>query len=543
MPSQIVPPPWPWRHRGFVLATAATAAAFVGYHLLERPAPAAPAPVVIAVPTVVPVSAPITAPITVHVPPPPPPPAAPPAPPAPAPHALTPRLDAECLAPGDDPTEHRGRCDWDDGLPAISRDGTTIATLQFPGDGGRGYPSIVVDFVDTSTSRRKTVTLIAPDETDEGTVTPALRAKVARRVASVQRQLDTGDYRALREIPRPAIEGTEPPTSGLSAEIEGDAVRVIAETGVERISDLARELGPGLLVVDSVQTVGSEELDGPPGSVGQVREVALRLMELAKGHGIPVVLVGHVTKDGTLAGPKTLEHLVDVVLSIEGDRSGALRLLRAAKNRFGSTEEVGVFEMGERGLAEVPDPARAFLGEHDGPAPGSVPAPVLEGTRPLMVEVQALVAPTGAPSPRRTASGVDPNRLALLVAVLGRRAGIGLAGHDVYANLAGGLSVAEPGLDLPLALALASSLRDRPLASGTVAIGEVGLLGELRAVGGLERRLREAARLGFTRAVVPRAGGRAPVRVEGIETVVSGSLSEAIRASLADGPAPRHSGG
>lgn len=330
---------------------------------------------------------------------------------------------------------------------------------------------------------------------------------------------------------------------GLASGRVGDAVRVIAETGVERISDLARELGPGLLVVDSVQTVGSEELDGPPGSVGQVREVALRLMELAKGHGIPVVLVGHVTKDGTLAGPKTLEHLVDVVLSIEGDRSGALRLLRAAKNRFGSTEEVGVFEMGERGLAEVPDPARAFLGEHDGPAPGSVPAPVLEGTRPLMVEVQALVAPTGAPSPRRTASGVDPNRLALLVAVLGRRAGIGLAGHDVYANLAGGLSVAEPGLDLPLALALASSLRDRPLASGTVAIGEVGLLGELRAVGGLERRLREAARLGFTRAVVPRAGGRAPVRVEGIETVVSGSLSEAIRASLADGPAPRHSGG
>jgi DNA repair protein RadA/Sms len=324
---------------------------------------------------------------------------------------------------------------------------------------------------------------------------------------------------------------------GLTTGKVGDAIRVVAETGVGRIADLAREARPGLLVVDSVQTVGSEELDGAPGSVGQVREVALRLMELAKGEGIPVVLVGHVTKDGTLAGPKTLEHLVDVVLSIEGDRSGALRLLRAAKNRFGSTEEVGVFEMGERGLAEVPDPARAFLGEHDGPAPGSVPAPVLEGTRPLMVEVQALVAPTGAPSPRRTASGVDPNRLALLVAVLGRRAGIGLSGHDVYANLAGGLTVAEPGLDLPLALALASSYRDRPLITGTVAIGEVGLLGELRSVSGIERRLKEAARLGFTRAIVPKAGGRVPARVDGLEVVTTGSLADAIRASLADGPA------
>ena len=325
---------------------------------------------------------------------------------------------------------------------------------------------------------------------------------------------------------------------GLTSGRVGDAVRVVAETGVGRIVDLAREERPGLLVVDSVQTVGSEELDGAPGSVGQVREVALRLMELAKGEGIPVVLVGHVTKDGTLAGPKTLEHLVDAVLSIEGDRSGALRLLRAAKNRFGSTEEVGVFEMGERGLAEVPDPARAFLGEHDGPAPGSVPAPVLEGTRPLMVEVQALAAPTAAPSPRRTASGVDPNRLALLVAVLGRRAGIGLAGHDVYANLAGGLAVDEPGLDLPLALALASSYRDRPLVAGTVAIGEVGLLGELRSVSGLERRLREAARLGFARAIVPRAGGRAPARVDALEVVTAGSLAEAIRLALAQGTGP-----
>jgi DNA repair protein RadA/Sms len=321
---------------------------------------------------------------------------------------------------------------------------------------------------------------------------------------------------------------------GLTGGAVGDAIRVVAETGVGRITDLAREARPGLLVVDSVQTVASEELEGPPGSVGQVREATLRLMEVAKAEGIPVILVGHVTKDGTLAGPKTLEHLVDVVLSIEGDRTGGLRLLRAAKNRYGSTEEVGVFEMRDRGLAEVADPARAFLAEHDVPAPGSVVAPVLEGSRPLLVEVQALVAPTSAPSPRRTASGVDPNRLALLVAVLGRRAGIGLGAHDVYANLAGGLSVTEPGLDLPLALALASSLRDRPLVPGTVAIGEVGLLGELRTVGGLDRRLREAARLGFTRAVVPRVRGREAAQSTGIELVETGTLGDAVRAALAD---------
>ncbi|HEU0244192.1 MAG TPA: DNA repair protein RadA [Candidatus Limnocylindrales bacterium] len=321
---------------------------------------------------------------------------------------------------------------------------------------------------------------------------------------------------------------------GLASGAVAESIRVVAETGVGRIVELGRADGLGMLVVDSVQTVASEELDGPPGSVGQVREATQRLMEYAKTEGVPVILVGHVTKDGTLAGPKTLEHLVDVVLNVEGDRTGGLRLLRATKNRYGSTEEVGVFEMGERGLTEVADPARAFLADHDAPAPGSVVAPVLEGSRPILVEVQALVAPTGAPSPRRTASGVDPNRLALLVAVLGRRAGIGLAGHDVYANLAGGLTVSEPGLDLPLALALASSLRDRPVVPGTVAIGEVGLLGELRTVGGLDRRLREASRLGFTRALVPRPRGRAVPAIAGLEVVVVGTLGDAVRAALGD---------
>ncbi len=323
----------------------------------------------------------------------------------------------------------------------------------------------------------------------------------------------------------------------------GGSIHLLAETSIDRIADVAWDgvRGPALLVIDSVQTATVDNLDGPAGSVGQVRGAALRLMELAKPAGIAVVLVGHVTKDGSIAGPKTLEHLVDAVLTLEGERYATIRLLRASKNRFGSTEEVGVFEMGEHGMSEVSDPARAFLTEHDGPAPGSVVAPTLEGSRPLLVEVQGLVAPGPGGSPRRTASGVDTNRIALLVAVLARRAGVGLASHDIYVNLAGGLAVDEPGLDLPLALALASSLRDRPIASGTVAIGEVGLLGELRSVVGLDRRLREAARLGFGRAIVPRpARGSAIPDIPGIDIVAVGSLREAIEVALsAAGGTPR----
>ena len=320
----------------------------------------------------------------------------------------------------------------------------------------------------------------------------------------------------------------------------GTAIEVLAEHDVGAIVEAGRAMRPALVVVDSIQTATVDELDGAAGSVGQVREATVRLMEFAKGEGIAVVLVGHVTKDGSIAGPKTMEHLVDAVVSLEGERYASLRLVRAAKNRFGSTDEVGVFEMAGSGLLEVADPARAFLAEHSEPAPGSVVAPTMEGSRPLLVEVQALVAPAGYGNPARKASGIDPNRLGLLVAVLGRRAGIGLGSHDVYANLAGGLSVGEPGLDLPLALALASSLRDRPLPLRTVAIGEVGLLGELRAVAGLERRLREAARLGFEAAIVPPPGHGTPsVAVAGLEIIEVATLRDAIEAALARPVPPR----
>jgi len=313
----------------------------------------------------------------------------------------------------------------------------------------------------------------------------------------------------------------------------GRSIEVLAAHDVTRIVEAAGAAHPSLLVVDSIQTATVDELEGAAGSVGQVREATVRLMAFAKGEGVAVVLVGHVTKDGSIAGPKTMEHLVDAVVSLEGERYAALRLVRATKNRFGSTDEVGVFEMAGTGLMEVADPARAFLADHPEPAPGSVVAPTLEGSRPLLVEVQALVAPAGYGTPARKASGLDPNRLGLLVAVLGRRAGIGLGSHDVYANLAGGLSVGEPGLDLPVALALASSLRDRPILPGSVAVGEVGLLGELRAVTGLERRLREAARLGFTRAIVPRSGrGPAIAAVPDIELIEVSTLREAVDAAL-----------
>jgi DNA repair protein RadA/Sms len=320
----------------------------------------------------------------------------------------------------------------------------------------------------------------------------------------------------------------------------GSAIEVLAERDVGRIVEVARAARPAVLVVDSIQTATIDELDGAAGSVGQVRESTVRFMEFAKGDAIAVVLVGHVTKDGSIAGPKTMEHLVDAVVALEGERFAALRLVRAAKNRFGSTDEVGVFEMAGDGLREVADPARAFLADHREAAPGSVVAPTMEGSRPLLVEVQALVAAAGYGTPARKASGIDPNRLGLLVAVLGRRAGIGLGSHDVYANLAGGLSVAEPGLDLPVALALASSLRDRPVPGDTVAIGEVGLLGELRPVAGLERRLREAARLGFTSAIVPRATrGAAPPDVPGLHLIEAPSLRDAIAAALGDAPRAR----
>jgi DNA repair protein RadA/Sms len=317
---------------------------------------------------------------------------------------------------------------------------------------------------------------------------------------------------------------------GLTRGPARETLSVVASTDVDAIIGTATALRPALLVVDSIQTVSLDELDGPPGSVGQVRESAARLGTFARVQGVPVLLVGHVTKDGTLAGPRTLEHLVDAVLMLDGDRYASLRLLRALKNRHGSTEEVGVMEMTPEGLREVADTAAAFLGHGDRSAPGLAVAAVQEGSRTLLVEVQALVAPAGLGPPRRTVAGLDVNRLVLLIAVLARRSGVDVSSRDVYASLTGGIAVSEPALDLPLALAIAASQRDQAIPADTLACGEVSLLGEVRPVPGLERRLREAARLGFRRALVPHEPRSAHRRVDapGLEVVRVSTLRQAL---------------
>jgi DNA repair protein RadA/Sms len=333
---------------------------------------------------------------------------------------------------------------------------------------------------------------------------------------------------------------------GLVEGAAGERIHILAETDLETILSAAGAMAPDLLIIDSIQTLTTEGMEGPAGSVGQVREATARLQAFAKYSDVPVILVGHVTKDGSLAGPKTLEHLVDAVLTLEGERFGSVRLLRATKNRFGSTEEIGVLEMTRGGLRQVADPERAFLGQAAGSgASGVAVAAGSGGSRPLLIEIQALVAPVGYGTPRRTVAGLDANRLALLVAVLGRRAGVSLASHDIYASVAGGLVVEEPAIDLPIALALASSARDRPLLGGTVSCGEIGLLGELRPVVGLERRLREASRLGFRRAIVPAADAdprRAPVEDHAmfgsLEVVTAGTLREALAVALGAVPDP-----
>jgi DNA repair protein RadA/Sms len=301
----------------------------------------------------------------------------------------------------------------------------------------------------------------------------------------------------------------------------------LAETALETIEIQVAALRPRVLVVDSIQTVYLGDLESAPGSVSQVRECGARLMGLAKGSGLAVFLVGHVTKEGAIAGPRVLEHLVDTVLYFEGERHATYRVLRAVKNRFGSTNEIGIFEMTERGLGEVRNPSAVFLAERPQGAPGSVIVAALEGTRPLLLELQALVTPAHFGTPRRTVLGADYNRVCLLVAILEKRAGLPLQSQDVFVNVAGGVRCQEPAADLGLAVAAASSYLERPVAPDVVVLGEVGLTGEVRAVGGVEPRLREAAALGFQVAVVPRsslvAGTAYPLAVTGV-----GTLDEAI---------------
>jgi DNA repair protein RadA/Sms len=308
-----------------------------------------------------------------------------------------------------------------------------------------------------------------------------------------------------------------------------DGVLVVGETSAEAVAELIATTRPAAVVVDSVQTLHTAALGSAPGSVGQVRESAALLVAVAKAEGIACFLIGHVTKEGTLAGPRVLEHMVDTVLYFEGDGAHALRVLRAAKNRFGSTNEVAVFEMGEGGLTEVANPSAAFLAERPVDAPGSAVLASIEGSRPVLVEIQALVSRSGLAMPRRTAIGVDAGRVALLNAVLEKRARIQLYDQDVFLNVAGGLTIDEPAADLAIVAAIASSARGKPLPGDCVVFGEVGLTGEVRAVGRAEVRVREAARQGFRRCVMPAGSLKGLGRVHDVEAEGVAGVGDLLR--------------
>jgi DNA repair protein RadA/Sms len=315
--------------------------------------------------------------------------------------------------------------------------------------------------------------------------------------------------------------------------LKADELYLVTETNLAVMRQHIDELQPVMVIVDSIQTTYLDDLTSTAGSVTQVRECASRFQELAKSSGTTVFLVGHVTKEGAIAGPRVLEHIVDTVLYLEGDPFHKYRLLRAVKNRFGATSEVGVFEMVERGMVEVANPSEAFLAERQVNSPGSTIAVTMEGTRPLLVEIQALASATTFANPRRTANGVDYNRLLLLAAVLTRRVQLRLDEKDIFANVVGGLQVDEPAADLAIAVAIASSVRDRAVHADMALIGEVGLSGEIRAVSQLEARLKEAAKLGFRRCIVPHSGKkRAGDYPSGLELIGCRTLREALEAGL-----------
>lgn len=319
--------------------------------------------------------------------------------------------------------------------------------------------------------------------------------------------------------------------------IEGNDLYLIAETNLEVILNELDNLKPGLVVIDSIQTIGLAEVGAAPGNITQVRECTLRLLQWAKTNEVPVFIVGHVTKSGDIAGPRALEHIVDAVLYFEGTPYSSYRLLRCAKNRFGSANEVGVFEMAEKGLIQVENPSQVFLVEHEENI-GSAVVPVMEGNRPLLVEIQSLSTPSYFGMPRRVANGVDFNRLLLIIAVLSKRAGLKLGNQDILVNAAGGLKIEEPAADLSIALSITSSFYDSGIKPGLVAVGEIGLGGEMRTVSQLARRINEVARLGFKYCLLPRSGLKGLPPVKGIELIPVSTIKEAVFKGLL--PGKRH---
>ncbi len=314
--------------------------------------------------------------------------------------------------------------------------------------------------------------------------------------------------------------------------VSGEGLYLLAETNLEHMVDAVHTLKPDVLIVDSVQTMSRGDVSSAPGSITQVKECTMALMALAKGEGVTVFVIGHVNKEGSIAGPKVLEHMVDCVLYFEGERHMAYRILRAAKNRFGATNEIGVFEMEDAGLREIPNPSEALLSGRPENAPGTCVTCVMEGVRPILAEVQALAVTSALSNPRRVSNGFDYNRAMLLLAVLEKRGGLMVGGCDVYLNVIGGLNLDEPAADLAAVMALASSFRDKPIPTGLAAIGEVGLTGELRTVNALSQRLSEVARLGFTRCIIPKKGGSKLQIPAGLEVIPVANVREALAALL-----------
>lgn len=360
---------------------------------------------------------------------------------------------------------------------------------------------------------------------DPGIGKSTLMAQMAIEMATKQRVLYVSGEESERQIKMRAVRlnGQKDLPKNLL---------LVTETNLEIILNHISEVKPDLLIVDSIQTVYLSNMDSSAGSVSQVRECSSQLRELAKTSGISVFVIGHVTKEGTIAGPRVLEHIVDTVLYLEGDRFQAYRLLRSVKNRFGATSEVGVFEMREGGLAEVTNPSEAFLAERMINAAGSAIAVTMEGTRPILVEIQGLTSPTQFGNARRTANGVDFNRLLLIAAVLTRRVGLKLAEQDVFVNVVGGLQIDEPAADLAIAAAITSSWRDIPVKADAVLIAEIGLAGELRLPGQMQARLREAQKLGFKTAIVPKALRKGEPYPKGIEIIEVRSIQQALDAAL-----------
>ena len=312
--------------------------------------------------------------------------------------------------------------------------------------------------------------------------------------------------------------------------VRGEGLSLLAETNLENVMDAVHETKPDVLIVDSIQTLYNGDVSSAPGSVSQVKECTMALMQLAKGEGVTVFVIGHVNKEGSIAGPKVLEHMVDCVLYFEGERHMAYRILRAAKNRFGATNEIGVFEMEDGGLAEVPNPSEALLAGRPKDTPGTCVTCVMEGARPVLAEIQALVVPSSLGNPRRVSNGFDYNRSMLLLAVLEKRGGLMLSNCDAYMNVIGGLSLDEPAADLAAVLAMASSFRDRAVPHDLAAIGEVGLTGELRAVSALGQRLSEVQRLGFTKCLIPKRVQGKLIVPEGLELIRVSNIREALAA-------------